>query len=522
MTKLRAVNKIRLILSSLISVPVMQRLLNQRNLFFACWFLLACSFALNTNDSLWLDEFVTFVFTQRSSLPNLFADNVQLQHAPLYPALMWFWTKFFGVSEFSLRLPSLLAIVASSVILYRLLIAVSNQEFAAVSILFFMALPQTRLLAMDARPYSLAVLFSVISLFGLARWTKERRMLPALLCVGGAACSVMTHYLFSTIVVVQFAFFVYLLEKNRAEGRAFFRAVLLPSGLAVGAVLFRFVFLLGNQGKLSFTLPPTLEEVSEVFFPPLIVAGIAVGALVGSMFAGKPSFGMPPLERKYLVLLGILYVVPPLVIVLLSLLLRAGLMLPRYYALALPGLAVLAAAAVFIFAGRRMRVFVFSSIGLFLLIGPGGLPVVVERWRDYLVYVRERGVASDDLILLNSGFIEAKTLEWFHDKERYQNFVSPLKYYRVDGDTLVIPLLDESAANRNYVKKNIKRRTVRKRRVYFFSRRSGWEGATEEFVFVELGSLGFHLVERKISPALALFILERSGELPPASDTVEE
>lgn len=83
-------------------------------------FLHASLVLLVINQSLWLDEAITAVVVRDYSWSSLLTKILPTDfHPSIYYSLIKFWTAFFGLSELSLRLPSLLLTLFSGYLLFR-------------------------------------------------------------------------------------------------------------------------------------------------------------------------------------------------------------------------------------------------------------------------------------------------------------------------------------------------------------------------------------------------------------------
>jgi uncharacterized membrane protein len=104
---------------------------------------------------LWYDETGT-VWMATLPFDRLIAATGGDVHPPLYLALMWAWVRVFGVSEFVVRVPSLIFSVASIYLLYKLALKFGFAENVATAAAILMAVVPAQLhYAQEARMYAL-------------------------------------------------------------------------------------------------------------------------------------------------------------------------------------------------------------------------------------------------------------------------------------------------------------------------------------------------------------------------------
>src|SRR3990172_7027324 len=133
--------------------------------------------------ALWYDESGT---AWMATLPwaRMVAATAGDMHPPGYLALMWVWVRLFGVSEFAVRLPSLVFSLLAIPLTWRIGLRIGLDRTALIISAALMAvMPSQILYAQEARMYALLQLEVLIALWAVLefRWMTFGLMLAAML-----------------------------------------------------------------------------------------------------------------------------------------------------------------------------------------------------------------------------------------------------------------------------------------------------------------------------------------------------
>lgn len=125
-------------------------------------FILTLGFLLrliNLNQSLWLDEAITAKVVQKFGFLDIitkFSPNDF--HPPLYYLFLKVWTNFFGYSEISLRLPSVIFSLITVVFVYLIAKKFISKKAALLSAFFLTINPLFVYYSQEARMYSMVTM----------------------------------------------------------------------------------------------------------------------------------------------------------------------------------------------------------------------------------------------------------------------------------------------------------------------------------------------------------------------------
>ncbi len=155
------------------------------------------------NQSFWLDEAITAMTIQKYSLISLVTEFAQLDlHPPGHYLLLWIWSQLFGVSEISLRTPSVLFGVASIYLLYRLGRLLFSKKVGQCAALFLAVNPLAIYYSQEARMYSMVMFAVLLNMWFFTQLIQDKK--PRVwLYVGSVLLLLITDYLGASLFFVQ-------------------------------------------------------------------------------------------------------------------------------------------------------------------------------------------------------------------------------------------------------------------------------------------------------------------------------
>jgi len=284
---------------------------------------------------LWLDE--TFSYSQiAGGFRQIWAR--QMLSFPAYSYILWLTKTLFGPSEVVLRMPSVLAMIAATFVLYRAAREFFSSDVAVIVAVVFCLHPTVAFAAVDARPYAFAVLVVNCAILSFARWMKTNSHRDGIFFGVSAAGIFYFHYLFGVILP---AFAILLVVMKGREWRSWapkVAAAAVPFALMLPPVIPTLLYLFRTGPMHVFDHAP---EASDFLFT--LAPGDVLTVFVGVCFlaATLRKLESPSGESLQVGLTGLLLAVVPLTILFeVSTHSSVHVFVDRYRLVAIPGVAL--------------------------------------------------------------------------------------------------------------------------------------------------------------------------------------
>src|ERR1051326_6995525 len=286
---------------------------------------------------LWLDETGSY-WNIAGGFRQIWARSIELNSFPAYYYILWLTNLLFGSTEVVLRIPSVLAMGATTYVVYRCGRELFSREAALMAAILFILDRRIVFEAIDVRPYGFALLMTSLAIFSFIRWSKTNRALYAALFGTACAWIFYFHYLFGCIVA---AFAIcYLIDRGRSalvEWRQL--------GIAAGCFLLlmlpvcaRLWYLHQTRNTHVFAEAPAFRSFLRALAPgvvPFVFLGIGVIA------AATRRLSKPKGESlRQLFLCATLAFVPVGILYGITLATPLHVFVDRYEAVAVPGIAL--------------------------------------------------------------------------------------------------------------------------------------------------------------------------------------
>lgn len=187
------------------------------------------------SESFWLDESGTAYVSQQNSqyiLNNLYSRNMLIPEyfphggdMPLYYLLASYWNSLFGLSEFKLRI---LSVLFGTILIYAVFLvgkAIFNSEIGLVAAFIISINHQHIYYSQEARMYSLLILLTLLSVYFLINALKNNKKVYWISYVASTVLLLYTHY-FSFFILFFEAVFILIYWKTYKK---FFKEIFLSA-----------------------------------------------------------------------------------------------------------------------------------------------------------------------------------------------------------------------------------------------------------------------------------------------------
>ena len=395
------------------------------------------------NASLWLDETATFWSAYKGVGAAVNRSRLWPGQNLCYTLLEAIVIRVGGPSEVMLRLPSLLAAIASAWLIFRLGTRLFDKETGMLAVLVFVSSEAMMETAANARPYAIGLLLAVAATLQLLRWFEKRRLTDMLCYIVLAAAIVYFHILFATIYLVHAA---YALYEARHNTDVRWQTIIIAAAL-IGLLILPLLWSVAERGRIStqssWAGSPSPGALVSALMPTILGASIFAGLLVSLSFHEMNFRSYPQMPRKTAFLLVSWLIIPIIALFLISRFTGFKVFVPRYYLPALAALPLIVGWGIRGLAVPRMRLWLSACIVFGAVLSFGGFELKSsyhrEDWRTMASTVRMAGVNNDTPILLRTGFIETATIRWNADIDRDSPLLCPLSKYPIPGRVIVVP-----------------------------------------------------------------------------------
>ena len=387
--------------------------------------------------SLWIDETVTY-WVVKDGFWDIVYRAVHYQgQSPFYYFIVWCFLQIFGNAEWVLRLPSLLSLIFACFFLYKLCFILFDREWAFFSVICFICLLQlpAAYVGRDARPYGLAVMFSIFSILCFIQWVQDGRIKHQIAYIISSTATCYAHILFTPILFIHLCYYIIFKEDN---SKVSFRKLTLTFCIIAGCILpnvYQLILLFEKRELYSFALMPGIIDLLNAWFPIklfiLLITGVFISYIVPCIVQRKININIDRICSKRFLFVLIWFFFPAYFLFIVSKITGTSIFLDRYYSWSYPALALVISGFVKMldYSDSRLIAILIFPIVLILSNIVYYPSLIIEDWKGATSYINSTNISKKGPILIWPGLIEAKNEKWINDCEKKDYLLSPLSYY---------------------------------------------------------------------------------------------
>ncbi|MBX7144649.1 MAG: hypothetical protein K1X79_09380 [Oligoflexia bacterium] len=397
---------------------------------------------VHCRESFWLDELQTYWVVSTGLQETVIRAFDTQGFTPFYYVVLWAWRALGFHSEAMLRLPSLLCIVSAGLLLFQLARGFFCQTAALLATLAFFIQDDVIDAALFARPYALALLLCIWSCVWLQRWVLSGSRRHQYAYLTALLLTVYAHYLFAGVVLIHLLYVTLQWRKLRFSLR---NATLTITYMLIGffPLVPQVRLMLEKRAEMQIAPQASLFDLLISLTPWLSIFSMGLCFFLALAFTRHAS---PLLSsrsnwpRGRIAFLAFWALFPAVALFVAGKLIGNSLLVSRYFLWAAPGFALLAGQLADRLSSDRLRQNLLIVLAIFCIAAEFSKPRIHEDWRAATSTVREWQTQATGLLVLYSGVSESARSAWLMDEIKRGQFASPLSYYGVAGDALLLPL----------------------------------------------------------------------------------
>ena len=441
------------------------------------------------NSRFWLDETLTY-WTTNQGLNEIVQRCIMWPNSILYSSLFYGMRLLGATSPWVYRLPSLLAVLVSGFVLFRMVRRIFGIHIAWLAIATFAALRPVQFAAADARPYALGLAAAVLSTDILLRFLDRPSYKLAVLYGFTSALVLHFHLLFGAALLFQFIYIAYKWYCGLRIPIRYLAAGLAVLLLIAFPLVAELSLLSKNPAQHSFTDSPHPNNLVEMFVPAYPTIALLSALTVAALTASRVNLKWTNDDASHWVLVALWTLTPPAVLFALSILSTAHVFIPRYFLPYAPGLAICFALAVGLVkspaVGRTfLLILILTSAQQFRHLSTLRHTSDLGDWGAAVALVNQE-TPKGEPVLVRSQYVESDSVSL--DPVIDNPAFSQLAFYPIK--TRVIPLPVNFREPQRALLDEVSRTTLEPARRFLFVAYTNTPGSSEPFFYYLRGRLG--------------------------------
>ena len=326
--------------------------------------------------------------------------------------------------------------MGSCFLVYKIARFFLDREGAAITLIIFYNLDGLVKATVNARPYSLALFFSIASVYLFRLWLTSGKRRWQIAYGVSLLLTFYHHYLFLAVGIVHVAYFMFSPDSHVKKSDLVVTYFL--TGLLSIPGAFHLYTVVQQSGNYYFPDLPFLSDLSRALFPPFLVVCLLFCLLFTRIYFPFSLASLREQRRSEVVPLLIWYAAPVLLFFGYSWIRGSSLFFWRFYLWYTPAIALLVALMLRAIEPARPRALVVVMICFFTFISPRDW--LIEDWRGAAATIRKSETTNPYTpILLYTGLVELDNPKWRRDPERRDYFLAPFRYYSISSEPILLP-----------------------------------------------------------------------------------
>jgi hypothetical protein len=386
---------------------------------------------------LWLDETVSF-FLIRGGFAGIISRHVW-PDSPVYSCLLWLWTKAMGTGEVTLRISSILPMLAATWLLYRAARELFDRDVAIIAAIVFCLHPIIIFAADDVRPYAFAALAINATILALVHLRHNNSNWLAALFGVSAACIVEFQLLFATLLPALVIGFFALKTGDRKILWRQLSIALVVFAFGVVPAIPRVQYMLHTSNAHVFSEAPSLVDLRSTIVDKPSAIVLAATLLLAGMTRRidlRRDF-----DGRTMLLCASLALIPLLILYGVSIGTSMHVFVYRYRLVAVPGIALCWAWVISRINSRALRLLFSTALVTVTACIYFSSPLYRHHqysWKSALAFVEQNGGHAP--VLICSDLPEADHMAMpVGSAIEESGILPPLSYYKLSAPVVVLP-----------------------------------------------------------------------------------
>jgi len=388
--------------------------------------------------SLWLDETGTWWIVKDGWREVAHRAISWSGVSPAYFFTAWASSRLLGMSEFSLRLPSVVAMLAAVYYLYRIAAYIYDRSSAAIVALAFLCMASYY--GIEAKAYALALLGLTASTWWLLRWVEMPRFAWAALYILFATLTLYAHCIVALGLAPAAVYAILVVAQRSRKRLAWLGCCYTAIGALSLPLLPEMRTFYATRSVHTFASLPSLGDTINSFFPGSLAGVVIVGLWIYRVYKGDGRLEGRCADR-FALLVGLWSVWAPAVLFLLLVFTDMRLFVPRYCSSSLPGQALLLGGLISSMRSNSARKIALVALGLTAVVTQGRMTNPThgdEDWRSAMRTVREEAGTRWAVVLVG-GFVEASSFKALDDPKLKDILFAPELMYGEPARSIRVP-----------------------------------------------------------------------------------